>query len=174
MNALEFSILRSTMANLRGVRTHIARGDHGHAFLMFSSARHEWAFGWGLMANEPGTRAASWERVRRCVDRVEAQLLRVITRAAIVPRHADRHEVSAAIAEGITTLNTRYGHDVTDEQAAERGANICQALTFIWEIFEPVASWPGAAVPVDGMIHNQLSAIKSQGAPQPFRKGVGE
>lgn len=145
MNALEFSILRSVMANLRRVRIHIMRGDLGHGFLLFASAKHESAFGTGLLANEPGDDAPSWERVRSCVDRVEADLLRAISRATIVPRRADPAEVSAAIAEGISVLRTRDGADITEEQEVERGRHISAVVTGLWDVFEPAPSWPGSA-----------------------------
>lgn len=100
----------------------------------------------GIMAGEPSaSRAPSWERVRLCVDRVEAQLLRVITRAAIVPRRADQAEVSAAIVSGMEILNTRDGHDIPAEHLRERAVNTTQILTFTWDVFEPAARWSDSA-----------------------------
>jgi hypothetical protein len=137
VNALEFSILRSVAANLRRVLTHIKRGDLGHAFLLFSNARHELGLGAGLMATQPGDRAPSWERLANAVHRVETQLLGAITRAIQQPRLADPRELAAEIAEGLRVLQTRDGVDISEEQVLDRARNLACGLFGNHVISEP-------------------------------------
>jgi hypothetical protein len=140
MTSLERSVLRSVLANLRRTRRHIANGDLKHAFLLFSGARHELAFGLGITFADPN-HDPLWDRVRAYEERVENQLFGAIRRATTPPRLADPAEIGAEITEAILVLRTRDGVDVTREQAVERGRNLAAGLAGAYEIVERVPQW---------------------------------